>query len=154
MDKNEFKAADVQVDDATVARSIAAEEIRVAEQQMRADEAMARSLSGGGGGGGGGGGADGKADDDAEGFGGDRTGSAIVTVVGTVVRPELNVLVVLPAGVRFTRCSLLLSLRPRHLCHVPHTCSLPPSNTRMRCVTPARWRTIYCDSTHNNAHDS
>ena len=120
MDKNEFKAADVQVDDATVARSIAAEEIRVAEQQMRADEAMARSLSGGGGGGGGGGGADGKADDDAEGFGGDRTGSAIVTVVGTVVRPELNVLVVLPARVRFTRCSLLLSLRPRHLCHVPH----------------------------------
>ena len=151
MDKNEFKAADVQVDDATVARSIAAEEIRVAEQQMRADEAMARSLSGGGGGGGGGGGADGKADDDAEGFGGDRTGSAIVTVVGTVVRPELNVLVVLPAGVRFTRCSLLLSLQTPLPCA---PCSLPPSNTRMRCVTPARWRTIYCDSTHNNAHDS
>ena len=137
MDKNEFKFKAADVDDATVARSIAAEEIRVAEQQMRADEAMARALSGGGGGGG----ADGKADDDAEGFGGDRTGSAIVTVVGTVVRPELNVLVVLPAGVRFTQCLRLISLRPfQHtdaLCHV-----LPAS------------RTGFCDSTHNNAHDS
>ena len=47
MDKYEFKAANVQVD-AAVALSIAAGEIRFAEQQIRADEAMARALSGGG----------------------------------------------------------------------------------------------------------